>query len=193
MVVGDISQAVFKKNQLPACVGRCVCNCFDELFYYDGSFDNMADYTRRVKHQLEYFLYTIQTHVNKEELIRTPEMTKIRGFNVRDVLYYADLTRIHFTTQVRLNGNCEIQLPSKKCQLQDFLKCVEKLYHAWDLSIFLFFSPESALPLTSLKIVLESHHELIQIFERYCQSIIEGISSPITSSYGIQNLYHLFY
>lgn len=193
MTVGGVTQVVFRKKQIPSCVGKFECKCFDELSNYNGSFDNMSDYTKRVKLQLEYFLYIVQIHVNKEELIETPEFTKIKGFVVRNVLYCADITRIHFESQIRIHGNSKVQLPSRAIRLLDFLKCFEKLFHAWDLSLELFFTPESELPMTSLQTVLESHHELIQVFEKYNQFVYNGHSTTITSFYGIQNFYHLFY
>ncbi len=174
-------------------MGKSECKCFEELSNFDSSFDNIPEYVKRVKHQMEYFLHIIQKHDNKEKLANTLATTKIGGIVIRNVLYYADLTRIHFEAQLNIHGNCAIQIPSKTIHLSDFLKCFEKLYHAWDLSLVLFYTPDSELPMPTLKTVLESHRELIQIFEKYNQFILSGQVSTITSFYGIQNLYKLFF
>jgi len=38
-----------KRWQLPPCIGKSTCICFDEIHYFDETFDNLQNYTERVK------------------------------------------------------------------------------------------------------------------------------------------------
>jgi len=193
MTIGGVSQNFLKRNQIPNCIGKTKCVCFEELSTYDGSFENSIDYVKKVKKQLELYLYLVQIHLNKEELMETPDVTYTQGFIIRNVLYFADLSRIYLQKQVKVYGNCTIQLPTKKIKMSDFIISFEYLYHAWDLSLEIFFNPDSEIPLSSLKTVLESHYEIINVYEKYNLFSFNGYTYPITSNNGFQNLYHLFY
>lgn len=185
--------AVFRSNRLPSCATQQVCSCFEELSIFDGSFVNMLDYTRKVKQQLEYFLHIIQIHQSKEKLLNTPESTKIKGVVIRTALFYANLTRNHFLEQLLIQGNCIIRIPSKTVHLRDFLTRYEKLYQAWDVALVICYKPESDLPMLTLKSFLESHLELILIFEKYNQLICSSKTVSISTCFEMQEVYHLMY
>lgn len=194
MAVGGNS-FVFKKRQIPSCVGKIVCKCFEELSTYNGVFDlnYIPEYINNVKFQLEYFLYMVQIHIYKEEFLETPETVKVKGQIIKNVLYHADLTRIHLDNQIKLHGDCDIQLSRKNVKLTEFMKCFEYLFYSWDLTLKFFHIPESELPVSTLKAILESHYELIQMFEKYDQLLKKGYTSINSSFNGNFNMYHLFY
>jgi len=157
-----------KRNQLPSCIGKSACICFEELSLYDPTFINLEDYAERIKKQIRHYLYLIHLHQNKEEITETNEVCSVDAGKIRTAVYFTDITRIHFSTWIRNHGDCDVILPMRSVRLSGILRTLESVINAWDMSIELFFHPESKIKIKSLKIVLETHHELIMLAERYC-------------------------
>jgi len=193
MEVAQDLQFTVKSKQYPSCLQKPVCHCFEELLDLDVCFINSEDYAKKVKLQLQNCLYMIKLHSNKEEFVETPEFTKISAYLIRNAIYYANLTRYYLHEQVKLYGTCRILLTSKDIFMSKFLDCFEQLYNVWDSSIVLFFNPTSEIPMKSLKSVLDTHYELIQIYEKFNTFIVNGKSKSITSMYGIPNVHYLFF
>jgi hypothetical protein len=194
MTVANDLQFTIKSKQYPSCLQKFPCKCFEELLNFDYYFVDSENYIRKVKQQLEFFLYMIKLHMNKEDFVQTPEFTKVFAFIIRNAIYHANLTRFYLQEQVNTYGqeSCRILLTSKDIFMSRFLDCFEQLYNVWDSSLVLFFNPSSELPMKSLKSVLDTHYDLIQIYEKFNTFIVNGKSKTIANMYGIQTMYNFF-
>lgn len=183
--------AIFRRDQLPKCSSLNCCTCFEVLSIFDWYFDNMSNYTRKVRQQLEYFQHIIEIHRNKDKQLNTSESTKISGMVVRTVLYYANMTRSYFVNQLQLHGDCVIRLESNVLNLSDLLTCYRTIYEAWDTTLAICYKPESEIPMSTLSSFLTSHHELITFFEKYDQHILSSKIVTMSTFIGNQDVHHL--
>jgi len=146
-----IGCAESKRNQLPSCIGKEICVCFEELNEYNSTFTNFEDYVLKIKKQIQHYLFLIHLHQNKEEIVETNEVCHLKAHKIRDAVYFTDLTRMHFLNWIKAHGDCDVLLSSKKVLASEILQVLESLIHSWDLSLELFYLPESTLPIRSLK------------------------------------------
>jgi len=145
-----------------------VCVCFEELSGYDPTFTNLEEYAVNTKRQLSQFTYIIYLHQKKEELILTNDICYLEAHKIRTAIYYTDITRIHFLDWIENYGDCGVILPTKRVRVSQILSTLESLLHAWDLSLTLYYHPNTKMTIKSLKNILDTHYELIVLAEKYC-------------------------
>jgi len=102
-----------KKYQLPSCIQKSECLCFNDLNNSNEKTEDIAEYISRELKNVKQHLYLVQLHENKDNKVETYEPTLIEAFKIRKVIQQTSTTHTCFSSWFNVWGDVEIRLPWK--------------------------------------------------------------------------------
>lgn len=179
-------------QQLPNCITRPVCNCFESFKQLNIAKCDKDTYISKSIEQVEYFIHVTKVHHNKETIIELPYTCKVPARIIRRMVYFMNYTRRKFHLEVQSDNTVYIDFPSKSIQITQYLHHLF-MYHIYlDSVITILLSPESELNIKSLGEILKIHLELLFIFQQYCNLKKYGFTFATITRNGTTNQYQLF-
>jgi len=181
------------RRQFPQCLPPgSKCDCFDDLENFDANYDyhtntvnRNQEYILKIKEQLEYFLYLIEVHDNKDHVIISPQVSQIRVSILRTMLRHLQSTRYLLEKEEKL---CEftgvLEMASKDILLTTYIKCIEEGTAYRMKALEVFYNYDDYVPLFYLKNLLTNYMDLIYTFEQFEQLVFSGYCCKIVSKSG---------
>lgn len=183
------------RYQFPKCLKKSACECFDELLTFDGRFSlhpdetiRLKNYIIKIKDQLEYYMYLVQLHEQKDVILLNPYVSQIRVNLLRTVLEHMQTTHYLLEKEDRLNKSLFVLvLNTKEIQLKTYIKCVEENIEYRLKSLNVFHNPDDYVPIGYFKNILESFIDLLYTLEQFKQFLVHGQCRKIMSKVGNVN------
>ena len=189
---------LFSKNlwlhkQIPLCMTKPECQCFEVLLKYINADLNPDDYILQSIEQIEKFIYLVRIHQNKEAVIEIPYAIKVEARILKKMISYIHISRKMF---VKTSGNdtfCYIDFPIRSVQILQYLNYIDTYCNYVDTIITSMLLPSSKIYIDTLKVLLEIHMELLFVFEQYQRMKKFGYTFASETSFGTKNMIQLFY
>jgi hypothetical protein len=180
-------------KQLPSCMTRPECQCFEVLLKFINIESNVDLYISQSMEQLEYYMYLVQIHQNKETVVEIPYTAKVDAKILKKMIFFMNITRKSFLDILGNDKFCYIDFPNKSVQVLQYLNYVNSYCNYVDTIIETMLLPTSKIHVNTLKMILEIHIELLFIFEQYQRLKRFGYSFSSETKYGAKNMIQLFY
>ena len=166
------------KRYFPPCMGTNDCSCFFEIGQLEVPVTNRSDYIYFGKEKLNHFLKLIKLHINKQE-VNCEKPIQVKGITLRNSIYWMTTTKRNFYCDSLRHSQMSVILPEKTILLSDCLNYYDSLLKCWDLSMELFYYPESDVEFSFLKDLLEQHLQLLDFYEQFDDLMINGFNKPL--------------
>lgn len=175
------------KKYFPQCLSKPACQCFNELLTFDAYFKSSKEYIQKAKTNLEKYINIAKLHENKDVVVDSPIQTVVSGNIVKSMIYYLNLSRIHFLRETKERHNFKIDVGIKSVSLSEFLRYFEEIHNCWDMMMNFFCFLDSELNMMYLKEIFKQHQELILVFEQFEQRIQTNQTLRIVSYLTMQS------
>lgn len=180
-------------QRLPVCMSKSNCYCFEELCKFEFPDVTSDCYIYQSINQIEYFIHIVTTHQNKERVIEIPITITTSALIARRMVYFINLTRRKFASKASNDRNCYIDFTEKSVSLSQYLRLSFLQYIQTDAMLDIMFFPDSEISIISLRHILQTHLELLFIFEQYLNLKRYGYTFSTRTSFGSINHFQLFY
>ena len=169
------------------------CNCF-EIHYKNISKEfDCYTYIHQTMNQIEFYIHLCKLHLNKDSIVEMPYVSKTSAKIFRKMIHSMNVTRRNFYRNAFTEKNCYIDFPNKSIAIPEYLQTVLLYCNYLENIIEILLNPESKINVTSLKSLLESHLELLFIFEQYLRYKKYGYTYISETNFGNINYFQLFY
>ena len=189
---------LFSKNlwlhkQMPSCMTKPECQCFEVLLKYINADPNLDIYISQSIDQLEGYIYLVRIHQNKEAVIEIPYATKVSARVLKKMISFINITRKMFIGAAGNDAFCHIDFPIKSVTVLQYLGYINSYCNYVDAIIDTMLLPTSKIYVDTLRFILEIHIELLFIFEQYQRMKKFGYTFASETSFGTKNMIQLFY
>lgn len=193
----DLSN-IFSKNvwlhkQLPTCMTRPECQCFEVLLKFINVDLNVDLYISQSIDQLEHYFYLVQIHQNKEAVVEVLHTTKVSAKILKKMISFINITRKNFLGVVKNDAYCYIDFPNKSVSILQYLNYINTYCIYVDSIIDTMLMPTSKIHINTLKLIIEIHMELLFIFQQYQRITKFGYTFASETNFGTKNMIQLFY
>ena len=167
----EISNLLLKETAIhkhfPPCMTQPECCCF-ELQYRSISTESEVNlYIEQTINQIELYINIAKTHLNKDAVVEIPYVSKTSADIFKKMVHSYQQTRRVFQKDIQNDKRCYIDFPNKPVQVRKYLYSISLFCDYFENIIETLLNPNSKLTISSLKTLLDSHLELLFIFEQY--------------------------
>ena len=193
----EISNLLLKETAIhkhfPPCMTQPECCCF-ELQDRSISTESEANlYIEQTINQIELYINIAKTHLNKDAVVEIPYASKTSADIFKKMVHSYQHTRRVFQKDIQNDKRCYIDFPNKPVQVRKYLYSISLFCDYFENIIETLLNPSSKLTISSLKTLLDSHLELLFIFEQYQRVKKLGYTYISETKSGAINYFQLFF
>lgn len=186
------SRNIWLHKQLPSCMTRSECQCFDVLLTFITVDSDVDVYISQTINQIENYMHLVRIHQNKEASVSIPYSIKVGARILKKMSSLINLTRKIFHGIAGNDKQCYIDFPLKSVLVSQYLNYVNSYCNYIENIIDIMLLPSSKIYIDTIRIVLEIHLELLFIFEQYQRINKFGYTYASETNFGTKNMIQLF-